>query len=283
VKEQEKMKNGIIWLASYPKSGNTWARSFAFNLFLDKDKPADINSLNEFCFGDGSKNWYEKVGAKSFAEFTDEDVAALTPKVHSAFKNSSPDPVFVKTHVAVGATHGVHHITLECTVGVVYILRNPLDVVISFADHFGLDLEESIEVLNSSQSMGKETDHQAKQAYGSWSDHVASWQQFKTSNMITLRYEDMLDNPEETFGALSRFLNVNPSKDRLQKAIEFSSFDTLKKQEEAKGFKEKSFNNDRFFRVGKAGQWKEVLTDAQIDRIVSCHRDVMEEFGYLPD
>ena len=273
---------GIIWLASYPKSGNTWTRMFIQNLFLDPDKPVDINAVGNMTLGDGSKVWYEKVGGKPVDEMSPEEIAALTPKVHEAFTNSYPDSVFVKTHSAVGTLHGVPLITQEYTVGAIYIVRNPLDVVISFSDHYGLSLDEGIEMMNSSKATAIPSDNKVDQIYGSWSSHVGSWHQFSGQRMFTMRYEDMLNKPIKTFGNMAQFLGLKPSKQRLQKAIRFSSFDTLKKQEKEKGFKEQSNQNTRFFRSGKSGQWKKTLSDKQVSRIVESHSPLMKEFGYLP-
>ena len=97
-----------------------------------------------------------------------------------------------------------------------------------------------------------------------------------------MRYEDMLYKPEQTFGALAKFLGLKPPKERLRRAIKFSSFDASRKQEDEKGFNERSDKAEKFFRVGKAGQWKTTLTPDQIEKIVTAHRDVMKEFKYLP-
>ena len=80
-----------------------------------------------------------------------------------------------------------------------------------------------------------------------------------------------------------RFLGLSPPPERLTKAIEFSSFQALRAQEESAGFRERAERQERFFRVGKAGQWREVLTEAQVRRIVSSHREQMARFGYVPE
>ena len=280
---------GIIWLTSYPKSGNTWTRTFIHNLLLNPPKPVDINSISHFTLGSGDKAWYEKAAGKPFDDLSAREIAALTPKVHEAFTKAHPDSVFVKTHTGFGTAFGVPLITMEYTAGAIYIIRNPLDVVISLADHFGLSIDDGIRLLNNPKGSGqggpdKEGGRKGniEQIYGSWSGHVTSWQLFNPQYFYLMRYEDMLDKPEETFGGMARFLGLNPSTERLAKAIEFSSFKTVKKQEEEKGFNEQSFKTDRFFRVGKAGQWKDVLSDKQVDTIVKCHYDTMKKYGYLP-
>ena len=108
---------GIIWLASYPKSGNTWVRTFLHNLLLNADRPADLNELSKFTIGDGNKGWYEQVTGKPFASFSPEEIAALIPKVHRAYALSRTDSVFVKTHNMFGKIHDVPLITPEYTAG----------------------------------------------------------------------------------------------------------------------------------------------------------------------
>jgi len=97
-----------------------------------------------------------------------------------------------------------------------------------------------------------------------------------------MRYEDMLYSPQKTFGSLAKFLGLRLPKSRLNKAIEFSFFDTSRKQEDEKGLIEQSDKTDRFFRTGTAGQWKDVLNQDQINRIVGSNFEIMEKYDYLP-
>ena len=113
--------------------------------------------------------------------------------------------------------------------------------------------------------------------------HVRSWTHRAHPGLHVIRYEDLLDDPSKAFGGVARFLGLSPPPERLAKAIEFSSFGVLRAQEESVGFRERAEKQERFFREGKAGQWREVLTEAQVRRIVSRHRDQMARFGYVPE
>ncbi|MEH6545121.1 MAG: sulfotransferase domain-containing protein [Sneathiella sp.] len=273
---------GIIWLASYPKSGNTWVRTFLHNLLINAEQPADLNELAKFTIGDGNKAWYENVSGKPYESFTPEEAAALIPKVQEAYARSRPDSVFVKTHNYLGRVLNVPLITPGLTAGAIYIVRNPLDVVISLSDHYGLALDDGIEMLNNPEAFSAETDQKVQDHLGSWSDHVKSWELMDKSMCHSMRYEDMLFKSEKTFGGLAKFLGLNPPKQRLRRAIKFSSFAALQKQEKDSGFNERSDKTEKFFRVGKAGQWKTVLNLEQVDRIVDAHSDMMAAYGYLP-
>jgi hypothetical protein len=117
---------------------------------------------------------------------------------------------------------------------------------------------------------------------GSWTEHVVSWTGRPSPGLHIMRYEDMLREPERAFGAVTRFLGLNPRRERLLKAIEQSSFRNMQEQESRKGFEERSDKSERFFREGRAGQWREVMTPAQIEAIVTAHRQQMTRFGYYP-
>lgn len=273
----------IIWLSSYPKSGNTWLRAFLHNLLRNPDKPMPINELDKFCLGDSQASWYLHVsGGRSPAEMTKPEVAEMRLRVHQAFTQAFPDSVFAKTHNILAETFGLPLINMECTAGAIYVVRNPLDVVISLADHFGLTLDEAVTFMADPQAGTENDEINAFEFYGTWSQHVASWTRDGNQGMIWLRYEDMLNKPRQTFSRLADYLGLKPSRDRLDRAIRFSSFKVLSNQEARSGFRERSRHAERFFRVGKSGQWRRTLTAAQIDAIVAAHGEQMDRFGYLP-
>jgi hypothetical protein len=109
-----------------------------------------------------------------------------------------------------------------------------------------------------------------------------SWTHRPTPGLHIVRYEDMLNAPQKTFGGVAAFLGLQVPRDRLDKAIKLSSFKVLREQEKRHGFIERTANSQRFFREGKAGQWRKALTAAQIDMLTSVHRDQMARFGYWP-
>jgi hypothetical protein len=274
---------GIVWLASYPKSGNTWLRAFLHNLLRNPAQPMGINELDKFCLGDSQAPWYLEVsGGRSPAEMTKEELAPLRTRVHEAFTRAHPDSVFAKTHNILASFAGVPLVSMEYTVGGIYVLRNPLDVCLSVADHFGLSIDDAIAFMANPQAGTENTEANAFEFYGTWSQHVMSWTHDDNPSLMRLRYEDMLDKPRQAFGRVANFLGLKPPRERLDKAIKFSSFKVLRNQEEKAGFRERSQHSEHFFRVGRSGQWRKVLTTAQIDAVVEAHHEQMERFGYLP-
>lgn len=273
----------IVWLASYPKSGNTWLRAFLHNLLRNVDEPYDINRLSDFTLSDSQAAWYQAFDPRPIEQWTKEEVAAARPRVHEAMTKAFPDSVFVKTHNALVEDRGHSMITMEHTAGAIYVIRNPLDVVISHSHHYALTVDQSIFVLNRPDVEGENEGRYVYEWHGSWSRHVASWTSIPNPSLLTVRYEDMGEDPHEAFGRVAAFLRLNPSRERLHKAIRLSSFKQLREMEEKHGFRERTVKSDRFFRAGRAGQWRDTLTAAQVDAVVEANREMMSRFGYLPD
>lgn len=276
---------GIIWLASYPKSGNTWVRAFIANYSLNRDAPLPINELVKYTLGDGFLIHYERLVGKKLAAMSPREIAALRPKVHEWFGTSKGQTVFVKTHNLLGEAEGTPLITPSATAGAIYIVRNPLDVAVSFSHHYRISLDEAVDALSREGNVVPGTERALPQYLGSWTQHVRSWIEAPGLNPLILRYEDLSKRPEESFGAITRFLNLPPEPERLAKAIRFSSFEELSSQEQAAGFDELPKGAPAaFFRAGRIGAWRDALSDDQVARLVDANRPVMTRFSYLaPD
>jgi hypothetical protein len=252
------------------------------NLFRNPNEPYDINQIDKFSVSDTAAGWYQQLDPRPVTELSAEEIAQLRPKVHKLLTGIFPDNVFVKTHAALVESHGTPTITMGHTAGAIYIVRNPLDVTVSYAHHFGRTLDEAIQDLCKTGLQTQTSARHVSEVMGSWTEHVLSWTGRPSPALHVMRYEDMLNEPEKAFGGVTRFLGLNPVRPRLLKAIEQSSFRNMQEQEQQKGFDERSDKSGRFFREGRAGQWREVLTSAQIDAIVTAHRQQMTRFGYFP-
>jgi hypothetical protein len=272
----------IIWLASYPKSGNTWTRAFLHNLLRNPKDGYDLNQMADYTWGDSNGQSYERFLRKPAKEMTDEEVSILRPKVQQLITTRTTDNVFVKTHNALVEylDRPLHY--MEYTAGAIYIVRNPLDVVISHADHYGMSIDESIAATSLEEMRVNSGKHSVYEIQCSWSRHVESWTARPAPTLHVMRYEDMRLHPEEAFAGLVQFLRLPAYRARLRRAIELSSFESLRKKEEERGFAERSDKSKRFFRQGKAGGWRDVLTAAQVEAVVAAHETQMRRFGYWP-
>ena len=273
----------LIWLASYPKSGNTWLRSFLHNLLLDLPESAEINELDRLCYGGSSRKWFEAVAPVPLEDLSPEALAALVPDVHAHMAKVSDKSRFVKTHNCFGNWFGVPLHTMALAAGAIYILRNPLDVAISLAHHYSEPVDWAIELMARPGAGTKLTDKHVPEVYDTWSAHVQSWTARPDRRVLVIRYEDLVAEPKIHFEKVARFLIPDPGEERLQRAIRNSSFDVLRAQEEATGFRERPEQSRFFFREGRAGQWRDAMTEEQIERVVAAHSEQMARFGYFPD
>lgn len=274
----------IIWLASYPGSGNTWVRAFLSNLMQPSQTPADINALTGALHA-ASRAWVDAYAGVRTSDLRDDEIEALRPRVYQAMAAEGPAPLFMKIHDRFGHTaSGEPLATPEAGRRAIYVVRNPLDVAGAYAHHRGVSIDESIATMASeSHAIAARRSGifpQVRQHLGAWSSHVESWVDAPLDVHVA-RYEDLKRNPVAAFGAVARFSSLAHDDADLERAIRFSAFEELRKQEDAAGFKERSRKAERFFRRGESGSWRDELTPVQINLIVTRHGAVMRRFGYL--
>jgi hypothetical protein len=277
---------GIVWLASYPRSGNTWARAFLSTLLnAIENRSQTAIDLNQFALAtilDSNAPLFERFLGCPAVQASPEKIAAVRPETHRFLVENTDGIVLLKTHNANAAVHGVPLITFSMSAGAIYLIRNPLDVAISFAKFRGVSVDDVITDMNLSGAAMPTTEETVHEMRGSWSENVTSWTTGAHPSLLVVRYEDMLEKPVETFSEIADHVRMTYTPEQFAAAIEQSSFRRLREQEERVGFGERPDTTERFFREGRAGQWREVLTPAQIDRIISDHGEQMARFGYLP-
>jgi hypothetical protein len=273
---------GIVWLASYPKSGNTWVRAFLHNFMRDPDRSYDINRLADLTAGDSQIHWYQEIINKPGADYTEEEVQRMRPQVHRRLSRISPDTIVVKTHNALMEDDGHPLITMEVTAGAIYVVRNPLDVAVSYSHHLGISIDRIIERMNTMGATIPGNDQNVYELQGSWSENVETWTDPPNPRIHVVRYEDMLQAPLRAFAAMVAFLGIAASRQRIEKAVKLSSFRVLQEQERRQGFRERPPQAKSFFREGKAGQWHKALRQEQVAALVAVHRTQMARFGYVP-
>jgi hypothetical protein len=270
----------IIWLASYPKSGNTWLRAFLRNYMTDAAAPCSINTLAEFSISEPAAALFRARGARAAESLSEQDVQRLRPLVHEDLARRRPSAVFVKTHNANLAVHGIPICTPSVTAGAIFLVRDPRDVAVSYSSFTGRDVDEIIEFMGNRGAALQSTESRVFEFLGSWSRHAESWA--TAEKRLLVRYEDLIAAPDKNFARIIRFLGGTIEPARLQRAIQFSNFKTLSDQEFRDGFTANGPNTGaKFFRKGEAGGWKTALTPVQSSTIEAAHGDVMRRFGYL--
>lgn len=271
----------IVWLASYPKSGNTWLRAFLVNLIADRREPVPFSEYRRYATNEAAAIWFEKHLGGEVRPGQLREVAALRPRVQREIAATGRPLRLVKTHNNLGQVFGHPQINAEVTAAAIYLVRNPLDVVISFAHHNGATIDETIAVMARRDTRSRMRPDRVFEWSGDWSSHVESWTGQPREHLCILRYEDLLDRPQEEFARVAEFLQIDADEDRIRRAVETSSFDRLQRMESETGFDEKPAGVERFFRAGRKDQWREVLTADQRRRITTRHRTQMARFGYL--
>ena len=272
----------IVWIASYPKSGNTWVRAFLHNFLRQPAAPHDINALTELSTGESGAERYRRHDPRPASCYSIEDVQRMRPLVHRDIMQEAPGLVFCKTHNAMLAVRGVSLLTPEATAGAITILRDPRDIAVSYSRHLGRSIDDTIAFMADTSAATGGTDTKVFEMHSSWSAHVDFWTRRADPRLHVMRYEEMLARPVQVFAGLAEFLGEQPAPERLARAIEFSAFDELRGQERARGFIEQPVESTGpFFRAGRAGQWREVLTAAQRARIERDHAAMMARLGYL--
>lgn len=279
------MKKNIVWLASYPKSGNTWFRMFLANYLKNSVTPVSLEEIERTPIASDAIGFEEISGLNPF-ELTPDEVDIYRPEMYhylSENEETEASILYKKTHDAY--IHNAQNIPLfpkEVSKGAVYFVRNPLDVCVSYANHSAGKIERTVQFLQNEKAQldGKKTG-QLRQLMFSWKNHIKSWQHQNQIPVHIVRYEDMKQDPIATFGSIIRFLGLEYEEERLKRAIINSDFKLLQQMEQEKGFNEKMQKCESFFWKGKIGNYKEHLSEAQIQELVSYHYDTMKEFGYI--
>ncbi|MDX1460472.1 MAG: sulfotransferase domain-containing protein [Xanthomonadales bacterium] len=274
----------ICWIASYPKSGNTWVRAFIENYVQDPPRPVDINRLFLNSTAEARAERFQAYAGqgRQTTQMSTEEVCAVRPLVQADIARQANGTVFVKTHNFLGEFAGYPLHSGAVTSAAIYIVRNPLDVCVSMARYFGYTIDEAIDYMGEEMTGTPNEPHHVPQIISSWSSNVESWTAQADDSILVLRYEDLLDQPQKWFRKVESFLHLRKNPARLRKAIRFSSFEQLKAQEGKEGFVEKHENAGAFFRKGRKNQWRETLSPEQVERLKDDHREQMARFGYLP-
>jgi hypothetical protein len=278
--------NRIYWLASYPKSGNTWARTFLTNYLIDGEAPADINRLRGGPIA-SARDVFDRWAGVEASDLPAAEIANLRPDVYRQMARHIEHPLYIKVHDACTQnSEGLKLFPVDVTGGVLYIIRNPLDVAVSFAHHGGRTLQQTVEVLCNPEGVVPELSDrpaaQLPQSLLSWSGHVRSWVDRSGMRVTVVRFEDMLARPESSFESVVRALDLEFDSRRRDRALAFSRFEALQDQELRAGFRERHMGADAlFFREGRAGAWRLDLGAEMAARILSTQGEIMRRFGYM--
>lgn len=275
----------ILWLASYPKSGNTWVRAFLTNYRSGEGGPASINDLDGGPIASSRMVFDEWVGIEA-AELTPDEIAAYRHEVYRRVAADTPELTLVKAHDAYRSPSGRPLFPADATAGAIYILRNPLDVAVSLAHYQAWSMDRAVEAVCAGfvlSPAGERLHEQLEQVLAPWSEHVSSWADQSEIPVHLVRFEDLIVQPVPAFRELARAAMGSVDEIRLERAVEQSSFQSLRAQEVSSGFKERPLRAAAFFRKGAIGDWRHELNPTQVREVVSTLGAAMARFGYLDE
>lgn len=284
----------IIWLASYPKSGNTFLRSLLSAYIFTKDGNFNLNSLKEIDqFPD--LNIFKKFGIDTSNEVElIKNYISVQQKMNSL---GGKKIRFLKTHTSFYDINGHKFTDLNNTLGVIYIVRDPRNVLTSLINHYSLNnqLEAKKFLFEEKNWLGFKKENNKIQLtrfptlISSWKTNYNSWKN-TSKNLLLIKYENLISNPELEFSKLTNYLeniiNIKFDKNKIENAINSTSFETLKNKELKEGFIEgaKDKTNDgkkRFFNLGPENNWKNLVKKEIVDEVEKNFEIEMKELNYL--
>jgi aryl sulfotransferase len=270
----------ITWLASYPKSGNTWLRAIVDRI-VHPERPFDLNAFgNTAPAFSGLTERYIAEHGYQVSPSAPGEVRRYWAATQEAICATSEGPVFVKTHnVAAKFDYGFFP-DPNLTRSVIYVVRDPRDVAISFAYHYRHPLGLAVASLCSSSALFKPEEIARTELLMSWGEHVAAWTALRRCPLLVLRYEDLLANTEAGVRRIAAFLGARPSDEQVKEVVAATSFEQLRRQEAERGFVE-AVREKGFFRVGKAQQWRDVEDQGVFQPLLKRFAKLMRRYGYL--
>jgi aryl sulfotransferase len=272
--------SGIWWLASYPRSGNTWFRIFLGSLV--SGSAADINDLPFLGLVACRRRSFDDTLGIAGADLSIEQQANMRPRAYEVWAAEAQRPLYCKAHDAYHRTPaGEPLFPPAATRGAIYLVRDPRAVAVSLAPFTERPIDRVIGQMDDPNHAFSDPRGRLlplmRQRMLRWSEHVDSWLGAPFPVHL-LRYEDMHADPHAAFAAAVAFLGLPHGPDQIAAAIEAASFSRLQALERGAGFVERG--TVTFFREGRVDGWRRELAPEQAARIVAAHGPVMRRLGY---
>ena len=283
----------IIWLASYPKSGNTWVRSFLASLLYEKKNEeilSAISNIAQYPLRSHFKNLVSNI----------DDIKEVSSNwsQSQSLINSDKKIKFFKTHHALIKIGNSNFTTYDNSLGAIHIVRDPRNVISSILYHYSKKnyLEAKEFLFDENRSLGKKFNPKSQDVnkdmftiITSWKTHYNSWKNFK-KNYLLIKYENLVSEPEKEFRKISNYIseliNLKIEDKKIELAIKSNEFENLKRIEKKDGFNEAVKNKEtgeikQFFNLGPNNKWENLLDLKTRKEIETKFKNEMEELGYL--
>ena len=280
----------IIWIASYPKSGNTYIRSFLASYYFSQDGKFDFDQLLKI-------HQFPNMKFSKFKSNNKEEASRnWLYNQNSFFEKNNLN--LVKTHNCLYPYKGNEFTTKQQTLGAIYIIRDPRNVITSLTHHYSLEYSEALEqMIDENSSLlekSHELDHSNFTYLNSWTNHYKSWKNNSNFEVLFIKYEDFETNKEETFKKVILFINKLTNRDqkidekKFVNSIKSTNFTNLKNKELNEGFEESVFSNKtgkkiNFFNLGFNNRWQKLLPTDIKEKIFLYYNNELKELNYLDE
>ena len=276
----------IIWIASYPKSGNTYLRSFISSYFFSKKGKFDFNLL---------LNVLQFPSIKFTKKNLNSKLEASQNWIYNQKQFFSGENIhFIKTHNTLDQYEGNNFTSKNLSLGAIYIVRDPRNLITSMTHHYSLNYDQAYKkLIDQNASLlerSLENDFSNFTFLGSWSSHYKSWKNSKDFETLFLKYEDLENNKYETFKKIVQFINnlkkkkIPLNEKKLLNSIKSTNFSNLRNKEENEGFEEsvysKSGEKKRFFNLGFNNRWQKILPKNILSKLNNNLQNDLNDLGY---
>ena len=276
----------IIWIASYPKSGNTYLRSFISSYYFSKKGKFDFDLL---------LNILQFPSVKFSKKKNNSELEASQSWIYNQQQFFSGEKLhFIKTHSNLNEYKGNSFTTKNLSLGGIYIVRDPRNLITSMTHHYSLNYDQAYsKMINKNQTLlEKSTDGDCSNFtfLGSWSSHYKSWKNTNSFKILFIKYEDLENNKFDTFKKIVNFINTlkndkqSINKKKLINSINSTNFSNLKNKEENEGFEEsvysKTGKKKRFFNLGFNNRWQKILPNNILNKLNNTLQNELNELGY---
>lgn len=279
--------DGVVWLASYPKSGNTWMRLLLANVQNRDGLPVGINHLDMGTVV-YSRWLFDASTLADSSLLRPDESEPLRTSVIEEFVREQDAPLFAKVHDAWTVDAAGTPMLGRRARAALYLVRDPRDVVVSFAYHNEDRLDATIKLLNNAAAYLSGTARVFPQRLGDWSGHVNGWRHQTEIPVSVIRYEDLQRDTSQVLRRTLEWLGSDSNADMadsVSRAVRHCELSELQRQERESGFRLRpestlSPGASLFFRRGRVGDWRDHLSPAQVREIERTHGETMVELGY---